>query len=434
MAEPPELAVDLSKTGLKLAQLKDTIRQNRSVAFLCLSIFAITLGVGAITPVLPLFIDSEYQVNQTQVAVAVGLFASGRIVTSIPAGYLAQRYGRRIVMIIGTIGNLIGATMVALSFSYGWLVGSRIVSGLGASIYATGVSVYLRDMSTPETRGRYLSLQDLSVMAGVSIGPVLGGLLGGHLGLRAPLYLQAALTLCSLALIIGLVPESKPETAPQPPQAQSSPGTPRATATPPGDYRRLLLNPAYIIVGLLGLAIVAHRQGGRFSIMPIYGEDKGFGPGQLGIFLSITHFIQFFAVLAAGILSDRFGRKFTIMPAAALVSLGILVFILSGSFAELMAAGVLLGAGEGLAGPPLLAFFADIAPPGMEGVTMGFFRSFGGAGALVGTVLLGRAADLLGFAWSLRLDALLLTTTALAMVLLVRETGGRRIRQVTTPS
>ena len=66
-----------------------------------------------------------------------------------------------------------------------------------------------------------------------------------------------------------------------------------------------------------------------------------------------------------------------------------------------MVSGVLLGLGEGFAGPPLVAYFADIAPPGLEGITMGLFRTFGGAGSLLGAILLGGVADLLGFAWSL---------------------------------
>jgi MFS family permease len=192
--------------------------------------------------------------------------------------------------------------------------------------------------------------------------------------------------------------------------------------------RRLLLSPGLIFVGLFSLMIVANRQDGRFTVMPLYGEAKGFGPDQLGAFISITHFPQFFTTMAAGFLSDRFGRKFTIVPAVALITLGIVMFILSGSFPELLLSGVLLGLGEGLAGPPTVAFFADIAPPGLEGVTMGLFRTFGGIGSLVGAILLGGVADLSSFAWSLGVDAILLIAAALGMMLLVRETAGRKAK------
>jgi len=147
------------------------------------------------------------------------------------------------------------------------------------------------------------------------------------------------------------------------------------------------------------------------------------------MFTGATHFPQFFATLAAGFLTDRFGRRFTILPAALLISLGILVFIQSNTFPELMLSALLLGLGEGLAGPPLIAFFADIAPRGLEGITMGFYRTFGGVGSVVGALVLGGLADLSGFAWSLGVDAILLTATAFGMVFIVRETTGRRVGQ-----
>jgi DHA1 family multidrug resistance protein-like MFS transporter len=354
----------------------------------------------------------------------------GRLITSLPAGYLSQRYGRRFVLNLGTAINLVGTIMVALSFSYGWLVGWRFVSGLGASMYTTGVSVYLRDAATPESRGRFLSLQEMSILVGQSLGPLAGGLIGEYFGLRVPFFLQAILVLVALALLTSLVPESGGEAQPQPRRSRSSVNRP-GQAGAPGALRGLLLSPGFIFVGLFSLMVVANRQGGRFTVMPLYGEAKAFGPDQLGAFISITRFPQFFTIMAAGFLSDRFGRKFTIVPAVVLIVLGIIMFILSDSFPELLVSGVLLWLGEGLAGPPSVAFFADIAPPVLEGVTMGLFRTFGGVGSLVGAILLGGVADLSSFAWPLGVDAILLAAAALGMMLLVRETAGRRARDPT---
>jgi MFS family permease len=410
-------------------QIKETVIQHRGVVFLCLTIFITSIGMGAISPVLPLFADQEYHVSRTQIGLAVGLFGMARLVTSLPAGYLTQRYGRKFVLALGTAVNLLGATMVALSFSFVWLLVWRLVSGLGASMYTTGVSVYLQDVSTPETRARFLSLHEMSILVGQSLGPITGGYIGEHFGLRTPLYLQAGLIAAALASLLLLVPESRPGN--NLPQSQGRPAgnprtNPRTQIAPPGSLRKLLLKPGFIFVGLFSLMIVANRQGGRFSVMPLYGEAKGFRPDQLGAFISVTHFPQFFTTMASGFLSDRFGRKFTIVPAVLLIILGIIVFSRGDTLLALMFSGVLLGLGEGLAGPPSVAFFADIAPPGLEGVTMGLYRTFGGVGSVVGALLLGGVADLAGFAWSLGVDALLLGVAALGMMLLVRETAGRR--------
>ena len=420
---------------MKPASLVSALSRNRGVVFLCVSVFVGSLGMGMIAPVLPLFTDQEFNVSRTQVGLAVGLFGVGRIFVSLPAGYLTQRYGRRFVLILGGAINMLGAFMVAVSFSYGWLIGWRIVSGIGSTMSTTGVSVFLRDISSPDNRARFLSLHELSILAAQSIGPIIGGFMGDHMGLRTPLYFQGFLMLAGMLVIIFGVPETRPRFSnqPDPDEPQAQPGgvaksSRRSIAAPPGAYRRLLLNPGFIVVGLLGMMIVANRQGGRFTVMPLYGEAKGFRPSQLGIFIAITHLPQFFTTLASGFIADRFGRKVTIVPAVVLISLGILLFIYTTSYPGLIFSGVLLGLGEGLAGPPLVAYFADIAPPGLEGITMGMFRTFGGAGSLLGAILLGGVADLLGFAWALGTDALLLVASAIAVMLVARETAGRDIR------
>ena len=410
---------------MNFVDLKETLSYHRGVVFLCIAIFINSVGTGVIAPVLPLFADQEFQVNRTQVGLVVGLHGMGRIFVSLPAGYLTQRYGRRFVILSGTAINLAGAAMVAISFNYTWLVLWRMVSGMGSSMYTTVVSVYLQDVATPENRARFLSLHEISILAGQIIGPATGGLIGQQFGLRTPLYLQAILIFVGLALSALFIPETKRRPAAQPSHRQPESGGRRPSSPTSGAWRSLLLNPGFTFVGLFALMIVANRQGGRFSVMPLFGEAKGFGANQLGAFISITHFPQFFTTIAAGFLSDRFGRKFTIMPATILIVLGIVVFVLGNSFLLLLLSGVLLGLGEGLAGPPSVAFFADIAPPGMEGVTMGLFRTFGGLGSLVGALLLGGVADLWGFSWSLWVDASLLFIAALGMVLLVRETAGR---------
>ena len=402
------------------------LSRNRGVVFLCISIFAGSLGMGVVSPVLPLFVDQEFHVSRTQVGLAIGLFGVGRIFVSLPAGYLAQRIGRRFVLILGTAVNALGAFMVAISFSYPWLVGWRMVSGIGSTMTTTGVSVFLSDVSSPENRARYLSLHELSILAAQSIGPVIGGFIGGHWNLRAPLYFQGMLMLVGMLVVVFGVPETRPGGS-APPTGRSARGGGSAAAAP-GAYRKLLLSPGFILVGLLGMMIVANRQGGRFTVMPLYGEAKGFRPSQLGIFIAITHLPQFFTTLAAGFIADRFGRKVTVLPAVLLISLGILLFIYATTFPGLVISGVLLGLGEGLAGPPLVAYFADIAPPGMVGVTMGLFRTFGGAGSLLGAILLGAVADLLGFAWSLGIDGILLAASAVGVMVFVRETAGRSIR------
>ncbi len=406
----------------------------RGVSLLCVIVALNSLGMGIISPVLPLFLEQEYGVTAAQVGIAVGLFGVGRLVTSVPAGFLAQRYGRRRVLAMGAAINTAGASMVSLSFSYVWLTGWRFVSGFGGSIFLTVATIYLRDEADPETRGRLLSLQELSILAGQILGPLLGGFTASIFGLRIPLFGQAILMAASLAIIVTALPE--PRRQPEARRRRLGGGAAAATSTSPGPEEtpartrntlwRLVFSPAFIFVGLFALMIVANRQGARLSVMPLYGREKGFGPDHLGLWLSVTHFPQFFTTMASGYLSDRFGRKTPILPSIALLCLGIAAFVWAGNLWQLLLSGVLLGLGEGLGSPAGTVFFADIAPPGLEGVTIGLLRTFGGVGTIIGAMSLGAIADTTSFAWSLWVDAIILAASGIGLLLFVRETYRRR--------
>ena len=406
----------------------------RGVSLLCVIVALNSFGMGAIAPVLPLFLEREYGVTAAEVGIAVGLFGFGRLVTSLPAGYLAQRYGRRGVLGLGAAINVLGAAMVSVSFSYAWLTGWRFVSGFGGSIFLTVATIYLRDEATPETRGRLLSLQELSILAGQTLGPLLGGYLADWSGLRAPLYAQAVLMAASLAVIGLALPESRWREEAESRQVSlaasrgrgGSGGASGGGGQERGALRRLLFSPAFIFVGLFALMIVANRQGARFSVMPLYGREKGFGPQDLGLWISITHLPQFFTTIASGYMSDRFGRKTPIIPAVALLCLGIGAFVWADNLGQLLLSGILLGMGEGLGSPAGTVFFADIAPPGMEGVTIGLLRTFGGVGTIAGALVLGAIADLASFPWALWVDAAILAASGVGLMLFVRETYRRR--------
>ena len=408
-----------------------------SVALLCAVVALNSFGMGAISPVLPLFLEREYGVSATEVGIAVGFFFGlGRLVTSVPAGYLAQRYGRRPVLALGSAINLVGAALVSVSFSYAWLTGWRFVSGFGGSIFLTVATIYLRDEATPETRGRLLSLQELSILAGQTLGPLLGGYLASLFGLRFPLYVQAILMAASLLVIVVALPESRwreqlaadgdtrRRAVPRTPDPQADAAD--APARRRGAIWRLIFNPAFILVGMFALMIVANRQGARFSVMPLFGRQKGFGPEDLGLWLSVTHLPQFFTTLVSGYLSDRFGRKTPILPSVILMTLGIAAFIWAGSLWQLLLSGVLLGMGEGLGSPAGTVFFADIAPPGLEGVTIGLLRTFGGVGTVMGALVLGAIADATSFSWSLWIDAAVFAASGIGLLIFVRETYRRR--------
>jgi predicted MFS family arabinose efflux permease len=103
----------------------------------------------------------------------------------------------------------LGAILAAFSQSYGQLIAFRILSGLGGGVFVVTATIYLRDVSTPENRARYQSLNPMSILTGSSLGVLAGGFLADSVGLRAPFYLQMGTAIAAIAVVVAYIPETR---------------------------------------------------------------------------------------------------------------------------------------------------------------------------------------------------------------------------------
>lgn len=400
------------------------LTRHTNVIVLCAAIVLNMLGQGVVSPSVPLFAE-EFSSTPTLIGLAVVMIATGRMIMSLPGGVLVQTLGRKPVLVIGMVAMGAGAIMAPFSTSVNHLIVFRLISGLGTGVFVVGSMVYLRDVSSTSSRARYQSLNELSILLGISIGALTGGFLAEKWGLTSTFFLQAILSFSAVPILILFLPETQKT-------KRDAPSHPSSTQSNNSDshksaLRHLILSPGFLAVALLSLWIVTNRQGARFFIMPLFAGAKGFGPTEIGLFFFCTHIPQFFSVLLSGFVTDRLGRKVALLPAAILIGLGIAMFINSSGLWTLLLSAALLGLGEGLATPPTATYFADVSPRGLEGVTMGIYGTFGGCGALIGAIALGSLADFYSFELALWVDAIVFISLVLIVIGLVRKTAPKNV-------
>jgi EmrB/QacA subfamily drug resistance transporter len=119
----------------------------------------------------------------------------------IPAGRLADIYGRKKVFIIGIVIYTVSSLLSGIAPN-GWsLIGFRAIEGVGSAIiFSTGVAI-LTSVYPPSERGKVLGINVASVYVGLTAGPFLGGILTEFLGWRSIFLINVPLG----AFIIGLV-------------------------------------------------------------------------------------------------------------------------------------------------------------------------------------------------------------------------------------
>ena len=305
---------------------------------------------------------------------------------NIPLGIAADRWGRRPLLVAGPLVVAIGMLGSAVAPGIWALAAWRFVAGIGSAAYMTAALVYLADIAAPESRARYLAVNQAALRFGISIGPVVGGLISEQFGLRAPFFFVAGLAV--LATIYGLI--RLKETRPLTVQGQSEHRP---------DWRPLVKSKPFIAVAAVTFAVFLTRGTTRLTLLPLQASSEfGISPGGLGMLMSGMAGINLALLGPSAWLADRFGRRMAIVPGliGSAVSLG--MFAAADSVESFLIAAGVLALATSVAGPAAAAFLVDTTPSDMRGRAFGIYRTAGDLGLLIGPPLLGAVADAGGFA------------------------------------
>lgn len=408
--------------GYVEARVVRPLIENQTLLILCSTTIVVMMGFGVISPILPLYAQS-FGVGTAMIGLTITVFGAARLVVNLPAGFLSERYGRRLLLFGGPAVTALGSLAGGLAPTFGWLIASRFVAGAGSAMYMTGAMILLADITTDENRGRLMSIYQGSLLAGVAIGPAVGGFVAQAFGLAAPFFLVAALAALAMVWSFGRMPETAPGQPAAATPSVAGEGEAPARQTARESVLSILARPGFLLVCLLTLSIFLTRTGGRLTLLPLVGENRlGMSPGALGLVFAMMTVLNLLTLAPAGTMIDKLGRKAVIVPSALVTGAALVLFAVSGEVWMFVLAAVLHGAGSGIVGPAPAAYAADMAPAGMRGVTMGLYRTFGDAGFVIGPVLLGWLADLAGFGWALAFDAVVLVSIALLFAVFARET------------
>lgn len=401
----------------------EAIRQNEVVFILVVTTAITMLGNGIINPILPLYAKS-FGVNVFMVGLMVAAYGIARVFMDIPAGKLADRFGRRTMIIGGAILMAASSLGNALATDFWQVVAMRLVQGTASALYVTSAQTALADLSTPSTRGKYLSLHQGSHGIGNTFGPAVGGFLAEFFGLRAPFFAFAGIALVAAAWAYLRVPETSRLRTVIVEPASGSTGTNVSGKRSASVMKILLMDASFILIAFLWLTNNLVHGGAQQTIIPLYGtEYLGLTEGQLGLAMTMIGLGNLVTTFLAGWLSDQFGRKTILVPGTIMLGLFIALFAVSGNIFVFVLAATFTGIARGFSSSVPTAYAADIAPPGKFGATLGLFRTFGDLGLVIGPLLAGWIADSTA-SLSLPLYALaaLLVLTAILFALFARET------------
>jgi MFS family permease len=168
------------------------------------------------------------------------------------------------------------------------------------------------------------------------------------------------------------------------------------------------------------------NDGMAWGLFPLVFATARMGLDDIGALAAIYPATWGVTQIGTGALSDRVGRKWLIASGMWVQALGIGIVIVSTSFSGFAAGGALLGIGTAMVYPTLLAAIGDVAAPSWRASAVGVYRLWRDSGYVIGALLAGLTADLVGLVPAMSLVAAL--TLASGVVVAVRMSEPLRQR------
>ena len=338
---------------------------------------------GLLVPTLPLY-ATGLGISLALVGVVLAAESIGTLLADVPAGLLLSRFGDKGVMVVGV--GLVALSVVLLVPAHGVVevIGLRLVAGFGQALWGLSRHAFLAQATRSGGRGRAISTFGGVSRVGALLGPAIGGAVAAAWGLRAPFVLHGVVGLVALVVVLRAVPTDAAA-------RRARPGVGRHAG-----YAALRGSAGTLARAGLAQLMAQMLRAGRRVLLPLYASQVlGLDVGAVGLVLSASAFADMTLFYPAGLLMDRFGRKFAIVPSFVVQALGLALVPLTQGFGSLLAVALLLGFGNGLSAGTMMTLGADLAPPEALGTFLGVWRLIGDAGSSGGPLLVGAVAEAL---------------------------------------
>jgi MFS family permease len=363
-------------------------------------------------------------------------FGLTKAATNFLAGTLADRYGRKPVLVAGWLVGLPVPLLIIWAPSWAWIVAANVLLGINQGLCWSTTVIMKIDLAGPRRRGLAMGLNEAAGYLAVAVTAYLTGLIAARAGLRPePFYLGLAYAGLGLGLSALLVRETRGHAELEASLVNADPTTApnqgRDSGPSAATVERLSTREVLTLTSLREPALSACSQAGlvnnlndglAWGLLPLLHVRGGLAVGQVGLLAALYPAVWGLGQLVTGPLSDRLGRKPLITGGMLLQALALAGIAVAGSFLPWAACAILLGVGTAMVYPTLLAAISDVAHPSWRASAVGVYRLWRDAGFAVGALLAGLVADLAGLQAAVWVVAALTAASGLVVAVRMYET------------
>jgi MFS family permease len=388
----------------RLRALRDEF--DRAIFVLALGDLVASFGFSLVFPFLTIYLTAELGASAAQAGIVLGLYSIVSIVSTALGGVLADRVGRKPVMVVSITCTAVVIAAMGLVQELAWVAALTMLLGLVDPPFVPAARAAVADVVAPERRPRAYGLLGMAASVGWIVGPSVGAGLSS-LGFGV-LFVAAGVIVAGYAVILlvglretrpaaGLAPHAAPVDAapaiePDDLDVGGEPVAPGAATTrPPFGVRRVFA---------VFLVLAAAFHGVQFlwvAILPIFAYDLGVSTATWGLLFALNGILILALQLRISSLSERRSRP-RFMAAGALCS-GLAYLVVAGMpgaalvLPFLAVAIVLVTFGEMAFFPVAPSFVSDLSPVAIRGRYQGYLGAATGLGSAMAPALAGAVLD-----------------------------------------
>jgi MFS family permease len=347
--------------------------------------FIDAVGGALIFPFLSLYITRRFQVGMTEVGILFGLYSAASIFGSGLGGALADRMGRKSMILSGLVISALSSLSIALVPSIEWFYLLVVFVGLFSNLGGPARQAMVADLLRPEKRAQGYSILRVIMNLSITIGPAIGGLLAARSYLL--LFLSdATISILVAIFILRALPETRPVRMEKSGEEESLFQTFKG-------YGRVLRDRFYLsfIFGGILLMLVYMQMN---TTLPVYLRDvhqiseQGYGL-ILSLNAGLVVLFQFFVT-----------RKVDHRPPMLMMALGTAFYVVgfsmygfTSTYPLFLLAMVIITIGEMIVAPVGQALVARMAPEDMRGRYMAIYGYTFTVASMTGPLLAGLVID-----------------------------------------
>jgi MFS family permease len=391
------------------------LRENRAQFLLLVAINAfVGAMVGLERSTLPLVGRDDFHLASSAAVLSfIVAFGFAKALTNLGAGALAQRTGRRRLLIAGWAAALPVPVLLATAPSWAWVVAANVLLGVNQGLAWSMTVVMKIDLVGPRRRGLALGLNEAAGYGGVALAAGLSGWAASQFAARDVLVgAGGVIAVVAFLLSILFVRDTAAHVALE-----------QARHHPPGDDTAPRLREAFARASYRVRALRSCSQAGlvnnlndglAWGLVPLFLAAHGASVAQVGLVAAVYPGVWATAQIATGHWSDRAGRKPLIVAGMLVQAAALTLLALSGGdVATATGAAVLLGLGTALVYPTLIAAISDAVSPVARAPVVGVYRFWRDMGYALGALIAGAAADALGYGGAIAIVAALTAASGL---------------------